>query len=108
MSGVILQLLCSAVFDGAGHLISGSTGFGDSPPFYTGKQEWPELVGRNAQLAKAQLIAETHLQVHPYAIQQLLRANSMLCSKGNVCQDIAAYLICMALQSPASRCGTVC
>ena len=64
----VLLLLCSAIFDGAGHLISGSTGFGDSPPSYTGKQEWPELVGRNAQLAKAQLIAETHLQVHAQAL----------------------------------------
>lgn len=44
-------------------MISGATGFGDSPPSYTGKQEWPELVGENAALVKAQLIAETHLQV---------------------------------------------
>jgi len=44
-------------------LISGATGFGDLPPSYTGKQEWPELVGKNAALVKAQLIAETHLQV---------------------------------------------
>lgn len=55
--------LASLVFDGASNLISGGTGFGDSPPTYTGKQEWPELVGENAALAKAQLIAETHLQV---------------------------------------------
>ncbi|CAL5228965.1 g12198 [Coccomyxa viridis] len=53
----------SLVFDGAGRLISGATGFGDSPPEYTGKQEWPELVGENAALAKAQLVTETHLQV---------------------------------------------
>ena len=58
-----MSLLCSLVFDGAGRLISGSTGFGDSPPMYTRKQAWPELVGKNAALAKAQLLAETHLQV---------------------------------------------
>lgn len=59
----VFTLLCSLVFDGAGRLISGATGFGDSPPEYTGKQEWPELVGENAALAKAQLVTETHLQV---------------------------------------------
>ncbi len=61
--GNVITLLCSLVFDGAGRLISGATGFGDSPPAYTGRQEWPELVGENAALAKAQLVTETHLQV---------------------------------------------
>lgn len=67
------------VFDGAGHLISGASGFGDSPPQYTGRQEWPELVGRNAKLVKAQLVAETHLQVFSGSLSLCILAISPEC-----------------------------
>ncbi|BDA47862.1 probable wound-induced proteinase inhibitor 1 at C-terminar half [Coccomyxa sp. Obi] len=52
------------VFDGAGNIVSGvQSAFGDVPASYTGKQEWPELVGTNALAAKAKLKAETGLNV---------------------------------------------
>ena len=70
----MLWTSCSLVFDGAGNLISGGTGFGDSPPPYTGKQEWPELVGENAALAKAELVAETHLEVQTAPSQPCLHS----------------------------------
>ncbi|CAL8463133.1 g2667 [Coccomyxa elongata] len=52
------------IFDGAGNIVSGvHNAFGDVPATYTGKQEWPELVGTNVLVAKAKLKAETGLNV---------------------------------------------